>query len=159
MPKPNPPQEPLRIPDLSGSIHEFSPQDVRFRPGAYGLLVRDGNILLSLSKFSQKWDLPGGGIEPWESLEDGLIREFFEETGLGIQVRTMIGVRESFITFFRHPFHSLRFYYQVELRMHLSASLSLEPQELLDLKWWNLHDIPVSRMNQDDLAMIGQVKS
>ncbi len=156
MPKPNPPNEPLRISDLSGRIHEFEPTEVRFRPGAYGLLIHDGTILLSLSKFSEKWDLPGGGIEPWESLEGGLVREFFEETGLRIQVKTMIGMRESFITFFRHPFHSLRFYYQVTWSDQRDA-LVPEPQELLDLKWWDLTDIPVARMNQDDLTIIRQV--
>ncbi|PSR31422.1 MAG: NUDIX hydrolase [Sulfobacillus benefaciens] len=156
MPRPHPPKQPIKIPDLSGRIHEFPPQEVRFRPGAYGLLIQDDKILLSLSKFTEKWDLPGGGTEPWESLESGLVREFFEETGLTVQIKTMIGMRESFITFFRYPFHSLRFYYQVQTGSELPESLVPESQELLDLKWWDLHAIPVSRMNEDDLDIIRQ---
>ena len=33
-----------------------------------------------------KWDIPGGTIEPGETIEDGLIREVAEETGLSIAV-------------------------------------------------------------------------
>ncbi|WP_082343760.1 NUDIX hydrolase [Sulfobacillus thermosulfidooxidans] len=155
MPRPKPPSRPVKIPDLYGHFHEFSPQNIRFRPAAYGVLVHDQQILLSLSRFSGKWDLPGGGIEPWESLETGLTREFFEETGLMVHVQQFLGLRESFIAFFHYPFHSLRFYYQVEKNAASpSQELKPEPHELLDLKWWPLDQIPLSQMNTDDISII-----
>ncbi|WP_051351022.1 NUDIX hydrolase [Sulfobacillus thermosulfidooxidans] len=154
MPRPKPPSRPVKISDLHGHFHEFSPQEIHFRPAAYGLLVQNQQILLSLSRFSGKWDLPGGGIEPWETLEAGLTREFFEETGLVVNVQQFLGLRESFIAFFRYPFHSLRFYYQVENTSSSSQELKPENHELLDLKWWPFNQIPLGQMNADDISII-----
>ena len=36
-------------------------------------------------KFSGEWDIPGGHVQENESIEDGLEREVFEETGLKIK--------------------------------------------------------------------------
>lgn len=38
---------------------------------------------------SQKPDLPGGVVEPHEQIEEGLLRELFEETGLRIRVESL----------------------------------------------------------------------
>lgn len=36
------------------------------------------------------WCLPGGGLDPFESLEDGVRRELFEETGIKAEVGRML---------------------------------------------------------------------
>ena len=36
--------------------------------------------------WAKEWDLPGGGIELEESVREGLIREFYEETGYRVRV-------------------------------------------------------------------------
>ncbi|NLK52715.1 MAG: NUDIX domain-containing protein [Syntrophomonadaceae bacterium] len=41
-----------------------------------------------------KWDLPGGKLDPGESLEKGLYREVAEETGLAISVERVLGTTE-----------------------------------------------------------------
>ena len=55
------------------------------RFGAYGILLKDSQILVSLKKsgpYQGLWDLPGGGIEFGEAPEDTLKRELLEEVGL-----------------------------------------------------------------------------
>jgi ADP-ribose pyrophosphatase YjhB (NUDIX family)/endonuclease/exonuclease/phosphatase family metal-dependent hydrolase len=51
------------------------------RPGAYGVVRRNGAVLLVWDQADQQWYLPGGGIEADESPEEALAREVTEETG------------------------------------------------------------------------------
>lgn len=52
------------------------------RPSVRGIIIRDGKIAMMHSKKYNYYKLPGGGIEQGESLEDTLIREVREESGL-----------------------------------------------------------------------------
>lgn len=60
------------------------------RVAAYGLVVRDGQILLTqLARrisSDQRWHLPGGGVDHGEDPRDALVREIREETGLDAEV-------------------------------------------------------------------------
>ena len=51
------------------------------RPGAYGVVRRDGRVLLVWDQADEQWYFPGGGIEAGESPEEALAREVTEETG------------------------------------------------------------------------------
>ncbi len=51
--------------------------------GADVIVVRgEGEVLLQLRRDGRYWSLPGGALEPGESLEDAARRELREETGL-----------------------------------------------------------------------------
>ncbi|MCF7860573.1 NUDIX domain-containing protein [Patescibacteria group bacterium] len=66
----------------------------RFRPSIYGLLIRDGKILLSPQY--DGYDFPGGGVNMDESLDEALRREFWEETGLTVKPKQIIEAHSSF---------------------------------------------------------------
>jgi 8-oxo-dGTP diphosphatase len=60
-------------------------RDYRDRPAAFGIAERDGQIaLVRVEKPGHRpWhDLPGGAIDPGETPEQAVIREFGEEAGL-----------------------------------------------------------------------------
>jgi len=59
-----------------------------FQIRATGILVESGRILLVNQKVSanRSWSLPGGRLEQGETLEQGVVRELFEETGLKVRV-------------------------------------------------------------------------
>ena len=51
-----------------------------------------GRILLTRRTDNGQWCLPGGGMEAGESAEEACQREVFEETGLQVRVRRLVGV-------------------------------------------------------------------
>ncbi|MDF3853191.1 NUDIX domain-containing protein [Paracoccus sp. P2] len=69
----------------------------RLRPGAYGLLIRDGAALLTFQQApAPEFQLPGGGIDPGESPLAALHREVREETGWSIGNPRRLGAYRRF---------------------------------------------------------------
>jgi 8-oxo-dGTP diphosphatase len=64
------------------------------RPAAYGVVIRDGAILLAYWKQDGKegWTLPGGGLDLGEHPVDGCRREIQEETGYDADIGVMLGI-------------------------------------------------------------------
>ncbi|NND64532.1 MAG: NUDIX hydrolase [Gammaproteobacteria bacterium] len=80
-----------------------------------GLLKRDNAYLLVSEKFSdgtEKWIVPGGGVEFGETLEEAVKREMHEELGVNVRVKQFIGFKEA--VFADHGYHTVIFFYQVE---------------------------------------------
>ena len=70
----------------------------RLRPGAYAILPRGRQLLLTM-QHEPKPDLqlPGGGIDPGESPLRALHREVFEETGWSISAPRRVGAFRRFV--------------------------------------------------------------
>lgn len=51
-----------------------------------------GRILLTRRADNGQWCLPGGGMESGESAAEACEREVFEETGLRVRVKRLVGV-------------------------------------------------------------------
>ena len=79
-----------------------------------GVLVEGDAVLLvrhkGLNKSNEFWLPPGGGLEHGASVEQNLIREIKEETGLEVKV-----VRFLFTTeYFSPPLHAIELFFEVE---------------------------------------------
>jgi 8-oxo-dGTP pyrophosphatase MutT (NUDIX family) len=66
----------------------------RVRPGAYGIATEGSKILMVIQlpgAYTGLFDLPGGGIEFGETVEQALHREFLEEVGMGFSSYEHVG--------------------------------------------------------------------
>jgi len=98
------PKTTARYTDYLGNVHE-KPAGVvpQWRISAYALIERRGLHLFIKQMHNDRWELPGGGIEITESLEEGIVREVYEETGYRVCVeaqpiyvceRNFFGIRD-----------------------------------------------------------------
>ena len=77
-------------PPRAGVVHKR-------RPGAYAVLIRKGQVLLTHQAAPiPEFQLPGGGIDPGESPITALIREAQEETGWRISRPRRLGFYRRF---------------------------------------------------------------
>jgi 8-oxo-dGTP diphosphatase len=64
-----------------------------FRIGVYALIFDDeGRVLLGHRRDIDWWNLPGGGMEAGETVDEAICREVREETGLEVKVERLVGV-------------------------------------------------------------------
>ena len=65
----------------------------KLRLGASAVIFNgEGKFLLTKREDNGQWCLPGGAVEAGESVAEACIREVFEETGLNVRVKRLVGV-------------------------------------------------------------------
>lgn len=69
------------------------------RVATRGIIYRDGKILATKQKDdngdeAENWATFGGGLDPQESLTDGLYREMIEETGIAPKIGKLLFVQQ-----------------------------------------------------------------
>jgi len=74
------------------------------------------------------WDLPGGHLVLGESIEECLIREVAEETGLAIEIERMLGLNKAVA----EPYIQALY---VGRTSGASGSIRLRPHEHTDARW------------------------
>lgn len=105
-------------------------------------------ILLMERADGSGWCLPCGFVEPNETPAEATIREAYEETGLHIQVRQLVGVftRKPGLQFGLHTTVAI-----VHLCDVIGGKLTLS-QEGLDLRYWCIEDQPRWHANHERYA-------
>lgn len=99
-------------------------------------ILRDDRLLMVNAYPGQKsdlWCLPGGGVEPGQSLPRNLIREVAEETGLAIIVGAPILVNE-----FHDPdrgFHQVDLIFRARLADDRAIALN-DPEGVVNRFFW-----------------------
>ncbi|EMY35467.1 MutT/NUDIX family phosphohydrolase [Arthrobacter crystallopoietes BAB-32] len=133
--------------------------DFDTRVGAYGVIVRDGAILLARWTDSgvPRWTLPGGGLELGEDAPSAAVREIAEETGYTAELDGLLGVDSKFIPAERRlhgrgrPLHALRIIYAATI---IGGELTHETAGSTDQAcWFGLDEVPA--LDRVDLVDAG----
>ncbi len=79
-----------------------------------GVLLRGDKVLVQRDAGGTEYALPGGHIKIGETLEEGLVREFKEETGADIRVKRLLWSEECFWEWKGKQAHNIAFYFLIE---------------------------------------------
>lgn len=122
-------------------------QELRSRVGhdrlhlpAVSIVVTDeaGRVLLVKQAEDSKWSIPGGMVEPSEVPSDAAVREMKEETGLDVELTSVVGVfgGEAFVN--TYPNGDVASWVETTFRARvIGGELRPEPGETLDLRYFS----------------------
>ncbi|WP_424769313.1 NUDIX hydrolase [Paenibacillus sp. sgz302251] len=125
--------------------------------GACVLLTDDKNrLLLQRRTDNGLWGLPGGSLEPGESLPEVAKRELFEETGLIANSLTMFDVFSGNEFYYKYP-HGDEVYNVVTAYLcnDYIGTLEKDGEEVMELRFFDSKEIP-SEISPPDLPIIKQ---
>lgn len=87
----------------------------QFHYRVVGIASTAAQVLLHRSELDDFWSLPGGHVEFGETAPEALKREFLEETGVAVEVGSLLWVVENFFTYQGSQHHELGLYFLLEI--------------------------------------------
>lgn len=138
--------------DIDGNTYETPADTLIWRPSAYGIVIKDGCVLLS-KQFGNRYDLPGGGVELGEDLKAAVVREVKEETGIDVRDPQVVGLENNFFHAAhatKESYHSILIYYACE---YAGGELSTDGFDEWEKKYAEMAEwIPLSEIDNLVLA-------
>ena len=118
------------------------------RPGVSAVIRTPGGLLLQRRDDNGLWGLPGGSVEPGESVSEALVREVREETGLEVVPLRLIGVysapeHHQIITY---PDGNVIHYVSASFECTITGGTLACGPESLDLGWFDPEALPAGLM-------------
>lgn len=120
----------------------------RILPTTLLIVIKDNKILLACKKRGfgiGKYNGVGGKLEPGENVEQGMLRETFEEIGILPKNYTLVGVIDFDEYYKGEPVIE-------KTHIYIANDYEYEPQESDEMKpfWFDLDKIPYDKMFPDD---------
>lgn len=109
-----------------------------------GVIEKSGKILLVQEKQEKcygKWNLPAGHLDSNESIMQGAIREIKEETGCDVELTGIANLANRIM-------EDDIFVCIVFTTKLLNENIKINPEEILDVKWWSIDDV-LNNMDKD----------
>ena len=115
----------------------------RFRMAVAALVFDEhGRILLFKHTYRKlAWGIPAGGLEHREQPKDAIVREFFEETGMTVEVVNLLLADSS------PYFHHVSLVYLCEI----VAGEFRESHEISEIQYFDVDNLPPMLFDEQDL--------
>ena len=118
------------------------------RPGVSAILLTSQGLLLERRTDNGLWGLPGGSVEPGESVSEAIVREVREETGLEVAPIRVVGVYSSpahgqIVTY---PDGNVIHYVSTSLECRVVGGTLACGVESMELGWFDPEDLPAEVM-------------
>lgn len=130
--------------DINKKPVRLAVKDLVYRPSVYGVCIKKDKVLLS--RCWDGYDFPGGGMEMWETLQEALVREFFEESGLKITPGKILYINDGFFVMpdTNNKVHSIQIYFEGKNPKGKISDKYFDHYEKINNKpaeWVNIKDI------------------
>jgi len=114
------------------------------RPGVSAIILGPEGVLLQRRDDNGLWGLPGGAMDPGESVTAAIAREVREETGLEVEPIRLIGVysdteHHQVVTY---PDGNVIHYVSVALECRITGGTLACGPESLALEWYDPERLP-----------------
>jgi ADP-ribose pyrophosphatase YjhB (NUDIX family) len=126
------------------------------RPGSNTVLINEANqVLLHRRADNGVWALPGGAMEIGESIEQCAVREMFEETGLHVAVKRLVGVYSDpkNYSILRYPSGYTVHYLIVVFEVEQTGGELTISDESTELRYFDVEALPADLMPSSRLRI------
>ena len=135
----------------------------RLSPSVVGFIFSPNRskLLLTKRRDNSRWCLPGGHIEPGESLDEACIREVLEETGLQTETVKLLGVSSSPHVIYTYPDGNCWQAVEIDLELRIIGGVAHESDEVIDYGYFSSAELVKMDLMEPDrerawLALAGQ---
>lgn len=126
--------------------------------GVAAVVFSEDRVLLTLrgnEPSRGRWGLPGGVVELGEKVEDAVVRETEEETGIRIKLKRLLTVFDSIV---RDDEGGIRYHYVLSEYLCEAVGGTLRPSsDAIDVRWVPLEDLGLIEMNPVTRSFIEKV--
>lgn len=117
-------------------------------------IEKDKKFLIVMDPKFKVWRVPGGRAEHGEKVEETLIREMQEETGITFKNPRFIGFGQDQQFHFGNQRETSRLimFFHVKIDKEADEELTLDPNEAEDHKWVTLDELKKLKLKEGALA-------
>jgi ADP-ribose pyrophosphatase YjhB (NUDIX family) len=126
---------------------KISNGDNKFKFRVSGILIVDNKLLTVKIENNDFYCLPGGHVELMENTKDAIIREFYEETRIKVDIDRLVYVTENFFNGNLGNCHEIGFYYLLKPKNKIMTKdfnlieKDKEGNVRLDFKWISIDNL------------------